>query len=162
MIQNMQIEDLNVRASLYAIFHKTCQIETNNRSDIRPFCILYPAGHLTPHSRYPAGYFIKISGHQIQYPAFTGYEFDHLTDIRHSPKAVYPANLMAGLSLTKTEEFVYCKVESKADYLLCGGEEGESFLKLESRWTRSSALLESPPPDATTKLKICMMIGDER
>ena len=56
MIQNMQIEDLNVRASLYAIFHKTCQIETNNRSDIRPFCILYPAGHFTPHSRYPAGY----------------------------------------------------------------------------------------------------------
>jgi len=54
------------------------------------------------------------------------------------------------------------KVESKADYLLCGGEEGESYLKLESRWTRSSALLESPPPDAITKLKICMMIGDER
>ena len=53
-------------------------------------------------------------------------------------------------------------MDTRAEYLLSGGEEGESSLVLECSWGRSTALLESPPPDAITKLKICMIAGDDR
>ena len=54
------------------------------------------------------------------------------------------------------------KVCSRAEYQLTGGEDGESSLVLECSWDRSSALLETPPPDATTKLRVTFGSGDDR
>ena len=53
------------------------------------------------------------------------------------------------------------QVRSRAEYLLTG-EEGESFLVLECSWERSGSFLESPPPDALSKLKVCLVPGDGR
>ena len=41
-------------------------------------------------------------------------------------------------------------------------EENESHMKLQCRWDKSNLFLESPPPDAQTKLNICLVKGDSR
>ena len=48
--------------------------------------------------------------------------------------------------------------------MICGTgmEDNESHLKLECTWDKSNLLLESPPPDADTRLKICLVKGDTR
>ena len=53
------------------------------------------------------------------------------------------------------------QVQSRAEYLLTG-EEGDSFLILDCTWERSGSFLESPPPDALSKLKVCLVPGDRR
>lgn len=53
------------------------------------------------------------------------------------------------------------QVQSRAEYLLTG-EEGDSFLILDCSWERSGSFLESPPPDALSKLKVCLVPGDGR
>eukprot|EP00088_Acartia_fossae_P041030 TRINITY_DN4288_c0_g1_i7.p1 TRINITY_DN4288_c0_g1~~TRINITY_DN4288_c0_g1_i7.p1 ORF type:complete len:596 (-),score=147.12 TRINITY_DN4288_c0_g1_i7:392-2179(-) len=53
------------------------------------------------------------------------------------------------------------EISCAAEFYLTG-EETESHIKLECAWDRSNVLLESPPPDSDTKLKICLVKGDTR
>jgi len=52
---------------------------------------------------------------------------------------------------------------SRAEYLLTGDEaDSLSYMLLQSSWERSDAFLESPPPDARTQLKVCLVQGDQQ
>jgi len=50
---------------------------------------------------------------------------------------------------------------SRSEYLL-SGEETQSCLVLQCCWDRSGSMLETPPPDSTSKLKVSLVPGDRR
>ena len=50
---------------------------------------------------------------------------------------------------------------SRADYLLTG-EQLQSCLMLQCSWDRSTAILETPPPDSTTRLSVTLDPADRR